>query len=137
MACRPIPTPIIEQLGTRVDACQLIKEYGEGTKEERRKYSPARIISSEKRVFHGHPDMKRVCTSIVERTNLSVRTFTRRMTRLTCAFSKKWANHAAAASLFVAHFNFCRIHRTIRCTPAMAAGVTPTLWSMADLVAAL
>lgn len=84
----------------------------------------------------GHSDHDRICTSIVERTNLSVRTHAKRMIRLTCAFSKKRENHAAAVSLFVAHFNFCRIHRSIRMTPALKAGVTDRLWTMADLVAA-
>ena len=131
------PDTIIEQLGTRIDGCQLIKEFGQAPEEERRKYSPPRIIASEKKPFHGSPDKARVCTSIVERTNLSIRTFTRRMTRLTCAFSKKWENHAAALSLFFAHFNFVRIHSSIRMTPAMKAGVTERLWTMADLVAAI
>ena len=131
------PDIVVEQLGTRVDAAQLIKEFGQAPEEERRKYSPPKIIASEKKPFHGRPARDRICTSIVERCNLSVRTFTRRMTRLTCAFSKSKANHAAAISLFVAWFNFVRIHRSIRCTPAMAAGVTAKLWTMADLVAAL
>ncbi len=85
----------------------------------------------------GCPDPKHVSTSYVERANLTIRMSVRRFTRLTNAFSKKVENHTAAFGLFSAHYNFCRIHQTLRVTPAMAAGVTERVWNVEDLVALL
>lgn len=82
------------------------------------------------------PDKNRACTSHVERQNLTIRMQMRRLTRLTNAFSKKWENLWAAYCLHFAFYNFCRIHRTLRVTPAMAAGVTGKVWDLADLMAA-
>jgi IS1 family transposase len=120
-----------------VDFAQLVKIYGADAAEGEKRYSPAVCIGCERTAVTGQPDPKHVSTSYVERSNLTVRMSVRRFTRLTNAFSKKLRNHAAAVALFTAHYNFCRIHQTLRCTPAMAAGVTPHLWSIADLVGLL
>jgi hypothetical protein len=84
----------------------------------------------------GDPDPSRICTSIVERSNLSMRTSIRRLTRLTNAFSNKWENLKSMLAIYFAYYNFCRIHSTIRCTPAMEAGVTKHVWSIRDLLTA-
>jgi IS1 family transposase len=119
-----------------VDFAQLVKVYGANPEGEKR-YSPAECIGCERIGVTGKPDPKLVSTSYVERANLTIRMSVRRFTRLTNAFSKKLRNHAAAFGLFSAHYNFCRIHKTLRVTPAMAAGVTGRVWSIEDLVALL
>jgi len=124
-----------DAFGGGVDYAMLDKHY-RSTQEEHR-YSPAECIGTEKRCIQGDPDPKHVSTSYVERSNLTIRMSLRRFTRLTNAFSKKLENHAAAIGLFHAHYNFCRIHRSLRVTPAMAAGVTSRVWEIADLVALL
>jgi hypothetical protein len=83
----------------------------------------------------GNPDRRRICTSHVERQNLSMRMGIRRFTRLTNAFSKKWENHWAAVALWFAFYNFCRVHKSIRCTPAMEAKITDHIWTVRDLLA--
>ena len=83
----------------------------------------------------GNPDPAKMCTSHVERQNLTIRMGMRRLTRLTNAFSKKWENLSAAYCLHFASYNFCRIHKTLRVTPAMEAGITATIWTLADLLA--
>jgi hypothetical protein len=112
----------------------LIKVY-RATPEGERKYSPAEVVSTEVVPVLGDPDPRRVCTSIVERQNLTMRMQMRRLTRLTNGFSKKWENHWAALCLHFAYYNFCRIHRTIRVTPAMQAGITDRVWDISDLLA--
>jgi hypothetical protein len=116
-----------------VDFAQLVKVYGANPEGEKR-YSPAECIGCERIGVTGKPDPKLVSTSYVERANLTIRMSVRRFTRLTNAFSKKLRNHCAAFGLFSAHYNFCRIHRSLRVTPAMAAGVTGRVWSIEDLV---
>lgn len=113
----------------------LIKLFGEpvGGKSERR-YSPAECTGIKKEVIQGNPDMAHVSTSYAERNNLNVRMHTRRMTRLTNAFSKKMENHAHAMALHFLYYNFVRIHKTLKTTPAMAAGVTDRLWEVADMI---
>jgi hypothetical protein len=101
------------------------------------RYSPAECLGCQKMAVQGDPDPAHVSTSYVERANLTIRMSVRRFTRLTNAFSKKVENHTAAFGLFSAHYNFVRIHQSLRVTPAMAAGVTSTVWSIADLVALL
>ena len=86
-------------------------------------------------VISGNPDEAKICTSHIERLNLTMRMQMRRLTRLTNAFSKKLENHRAAVALHFAHYNFVRLHQTIRCTPAMAAGVSRHLWTLEELVA--
>jgi len=119
----------------RVDYAQLIKEYGQDPEGQRR-YSPPTIIGQEKRYISRYPDPDRVCTSHVERNNLTMRMQCRRLTRLTNAFSKKWENLRAAMALHFAHYNLCWIHSSIRMTPAMKAGVTTSIWGIGDLLAA-
>lgn len=131
----PYPAAISWTLGQRVDYGQLIKIFGEQPKEERRKYSPARIISSKKNAVLGKPDKDRICTSHCERMNGSIRNFTKRMARLTYCFSKRWDNHRAALGLFFAHYNWCRKHRTLKgMTPAMAHGLATEVWTVRELL---
>ena len=120
--------------GGMVDYAMLVKIYGEDTKGQKR-YSPASFVSSEKRVMSGNPDIEHVSTSYVERQNLTMRMGMRRFTRLTNGFSKKIENLAHAVALHFMHYNFVRIHKTLKVTPAMAAGISNTLWSMNDVVA--
>jgi IS1 family transposase len=119
-----------------VDYAMLIKIFGapEGVGNERR-YSPAQCIGAKKQAIDGNPDVKHVSTSYVERQNLNMRMGMRRFTRLTNAFSKKLENHCHAVALYSVWYNFCRIHKTLKVAPAMAAGVTDKLWSMEDIVA--
>ena len=121
--------------GGDVDYAQLVKVYGIPNDGEKR-YSPAVCIGCESHAVTGSPDPDDINTSYVERHNLSVRMTVRRFTRLTNAFSKKIENHAAAVALGYFAYNFIKINRTLRTTPAMAAGVTNRLWDVADLVAA-
>lgn len=97
-------------------------------------YSPAECIGCEKRTVKGRPDPKHISTGYIERQNLTIRMCNRRFTRLTNAFSKKVENHAASLAIHYMHYNFVRIHQSLRVTPAMAAGVTGRLWSIEDLV---
>ncbi|HKR02418.1 MAG TPA: IS1 family transposase [Pyrinomonadaceae bacterium] len=130
------PDAVSYSLGTRVDFAQLIKVYAaspDGKGSERR-YSPAEVVSAIPSPRWGNPDPERICTSHVERQNLTMRMMIRRLTRLTNAFSKKWDNLRAALALHFAYYNFCRIHKTLRCTPAMEAGITNTIWTLKDLL---
>ena len=113
----------------------LIKVYRAGTDGEAR-YSPAEVQSVEVVPVFGQPDPERICTSIIERQNLSVRMGTRRFTRLTNAFSKKWENHWAAVACWFAFYNFSRVHKSLRVTPAMAAGIADHIWSVRELLEA-
>src|SRR6266571_40802 len=99
------------------------------------RYSPAECSGARKERIEGNPDPNHVSTSYAERQNLTMRMSIRRFTRLTNAFSKKLENHALSIALHYMHYNFCRIHKTLRITPAMAAGVTDRLWDVADIVA--
>jgi len=121
-------------LGGRTDFAQLVKIYGEMPDEHR--YSPAKVLGTKQDRQHGRPDPDRVCTSHVERNNLTIRMQMRRLTRLTNAFSKKWENLKHAYALHFAHYNFCRIHSSIRCTPAMESGITGHVWTLRELLAA-
>jgi transposase-like protein/IS1 family transposase len=112
---------------------QLIKVYRAPQDGEKR-YSPAEVQSVETVPVYGQPDPERICTSIVERSNLSLRMGVRRFTRLTNAFSKKWENHAAAIMVWFGFYNFCRVHRSLRVTPAMAAGIADHVWSVRELL---
>ncbi len=114
---------------------QLIKVYRAASEGEAR-YSPAEVASVETVPVFGQPDPERICTSIVERNNLSTRMGVRRFTRLTNAFSKKWENHWAAVACWFAFYNFCRVHRSLRITPAMAAGISDHVWSVRELLEA-
>ncbi len=114
---------------------QLIKVYRTSQDGEKR-YSPAEVQSTKVVTIIGQPDPERVCTSIIERSNLSLRMGMRRFTRLTNAFSKKWENHAAAVMLWYCWYNFGRVHKSLRVTPAMAAGIADHVWSVRDLLEA-
>jgi IS1 family transposase len=122
--------------GGDVDYAQLIKLYGgaTGSKGHEKKYSPAECTGIKKRAVEGNPDMAHVSTSYVERQNLSMRMGMRRFTRLTNGFSKKLENHLHMLSLYFVHYNFVRIHKTLKVTPAMAAGVSKTLHDMEWIV---
>jgi len=120
--------------GIDVDYAQLVKTYGASPESAKGRYSPAECTGAHKVRIEGRPDMAHVSTSYVERQNLTMRMAMRRFTRLTNAFSKKREHHAYAVSLHFFHYNFIRIHKTLRVTPAMAAGVTESLYGMADLV---
>ncbi len=130
----PYRSAIVNTLVDRVDFAQLIKVYRAPSEGEGR-YSPADIAATEVVPVCGNPDPKRICTSIVERQNLTIRMQMRRSTRLTNAFSKKWDNLWAAYCLHFAHYNFCRLHRSIRVTPAMEAGIADRVWEIAELLA--
>lgn len=119
--------------GANVDYAQIVKSYeaesiGEG------RYSPPRVVSVSRRPRIGNPDIRHISTSYVERSNLLMRMSMRRLTRLTDAFSRKRENFEAAVALYFAHYNFCRIHKSLRTTPAMAAGITDRLWSLSELL---
>ena len=128
-------TAVADALGDRCSFVQLIKIY-RATPEGERRYSPAEVAAVEVVPVMGHPDPKRICTSIVERSNLSLRMGVRRFTRLTNAFSKKWENHWAAVALWFAYYNFCRVHRSLRVTPAMEAGISDHVWTVRELLEA-
>lgn len=123
-----------DAFGDDIDYAMLVKLYGEASEGQRR-YSPAQCVGARKDSITGKPDQAHVSTSYVERSNLTMRMHMRRFTRLTNAFSKKIENHAHAVALHVMFYNFVRIHKTLKVTPAMAAGVTDRLWSMEDIVA--
>jgi IS1 family transposase len=132
---RPYLEAIEGAFGSEVDYSQLHKIYGATSVEDFRRYSPARCIGCEMKPVSGNSDPKHVSTSFVERQNWTVRTTMRRYTRLSNGFSRKLENHAAATALNYFAYNFIKIHRTLRMSPAMAAGVTDRLWDVADLVA--
>ena len=123
-----------DAFGCEVDYPQLIKLYGTPPEGERR-YSPVECIGARPSPVMGNPDPDHISTSYVERQNLTMRMHMRRFTRLTNAFSKKVENHMYAVALHFMHYNFVRIHKTLRVTPAMEAGVTERLWEMSDIVA--
>ena len=124
--------------GQDIDYAMLQKLYGgSSSKTAEVRYSPAECVGCKKDPRIGEPDMKHVSTSYVERQNLTMRMGMRRYTRLTNAFSKKIENHIATLAIFYMHYNFVRIHQTLRVTPAMAANVSDRLWAVEDLVALL
>lgn len=124
-----------DAFGIDVDFAQLVKIYGDApsTKGEAR-YSPAQIVTARPTRIAGAPDPAHISTSMVERHNLTIRMSLRRFTRLTNAFSKKLENHVNALAVDIVHYNFIRIHKTLRISPAMAAGLTDQLWDWEDIV---
>jgi IS1 family transposase len=127
---------VIHSLGMhQIDFAQIIKIYGRDVENETR-YSPAECIGFKLQPIHGQPDMSKVATSRIERMNLNTRMENRRFTRLSNAASKEWSNHHASLALYFAYYNFCRMHRTLRCTPAMAQGITKSIWTLKDLLLA-
>ena len=123
-----------EAFGADIDYGMLVKLYGPETSGQghERKYSPSECVGARKDTITGNPDPRHVSTSYTERANLTMRMSMRRFTRLTNAFSKKLQNHEYLYALW---YNFVRIHKTLRVTPAMAAGIADRLWSMEDVVA--
>lgn len=127
----------VEQaFGADVDYAMLTKLYGSDPEGQKR-YSPSQYIGSKVSSIQGTPDIRHISTSYVERMNLTIRMGQRRYTRLTNAFSKKISNHNYSLAIFLFYYNFVRIHRSLRVTPAMAANVTGRLWSIKDMVALL
>jgi IS1 family transposase len=122
-----------DAFGSDIDYAMLVKIYGEVAAPAGR-YSPAECIGAEKHRVEGKLDPKHISTSYVERQNLTMRMQMRRFTRLTNAFSKKAENHYHMVCLYTVWYNFVKMHKTLRCSPAMAAGVSQTLWSMDDIV---
>ena len=135
-AFTPYPSAIEEAFGSDCQFGTIDKKYtsDRGAVEAWRRYSPARVIAVERKVVVGFPVT--ISTSYIERQNLTLRMQQRRFTRLTNAFSKKLENHIAAVSLYVAHYNFCRVHEAHRVTPAMQLGITDHVWSIGELVEA-
>jgi len=120
-------------LGTRVDFAQLVKVYA-AQREREQRYSPAEVVETIRLIQIGDPAQHRICTSHIERQNLNVRMAMRRMTRLTNGFSRKWENLKAAYALYFAYYNFCRVHSSLRVTPAMESGITDHVWSLRELL---
>jgi IS1 family transposase len=124
---------IDQAFDSNVDYAQVVKSY-EAEPAGSGRYSPPKVTEVEKTAVIGSPNLEAASTSYVERQNLTIRMSNRRMTRLTNAFSKKLENHKAAMALHFAHYNLCRVHRSLRVTPAMAAGVTDHVWSVEELL---
>ncbi len=119
--------------GADIDYAMLVKLYGASGDNPESRYSPATCIGCRTGVLSGHPDPKHISTSFVERQNLSMRMGMRRFTRLTNGFSKKLENHGHQVALYFMHYNFCRIHKTLRVTPAMEAGLADHPWTLEEL----
>jgi hypothetical protein len=128
--CARKPRPAADPRRDQRQVCQT----GALAIEAKRRYSPAQVVSVSTAKVIGNP--RHISTSYVERQNLTLRMTQRRFTRLTSGFSKKLENHCAAASLYVAHYNVCRVHRALRVTPAMQVGVTSHIWTIRELVEA-
>src|ERR1700720_751489 len=126
-----------DTFGADIDYAMLVKLYGASNDSPESRYSPATCIGCRTGVLAGNPDPKHISTSFVERQNLSMRMGMRRFTRLTNGFSKKLENHGHMIALYFMHYNFCKIHQTLRVTPAMEAGIANHVWSVEELVALL
>jgi IS1 family transposase len=129
-------TAVEEAFSSEIDFAQLAKIYGQ-QREGAVRYSPAKFIAARREVIRGNPDPKHISTSYVERQNLTMRMSMRRFTRLTNGFSKKVENHAHAVALHFVHYNFARVHGTLRVTPAMAAGLADHVWSLEEVIGLL
>ena len=123
-----------DAFGADIDYAMLVKIYGASSENPDSRYSPATCIGCRTGVLAGSPDPDHISTSFVERSNLSMRMGMRRFTRLTNAFSKKLENHGHMVALYFMHYNFCRVHKTLRVTPAMEAGLTHHVWSLGELI---
>ena len=132
---KPYLDAVEDAFGADIDYSVLMKIYGTAPESAKGRYSPAECVGTQRLRVEGRPDPKHVSTSYVERQNLTMRMHMRRFTRLTNAFSKKVENHAYAVALHFVFYNFVRIHRTLRVTPAMEARLTDRLWEMRDIVA--
>jgi IS1 family transposase len=132
-AFRPYVDAVERAFGADVDYAQIVKNYAPENA-GRGRYSPPVVVGVEKVEIAGRPNWFKVCTSYVERHNLTIRMQLRRFTRLTNGFSKKLANLKAMVALYICYYNFCRIHSSLRVTPAMAAGVTDRVWNLNELI---
>jgi IS1 family transposase len=130
------PDAIERGFGAAVDYGQIVKTYSSSPLYPEGKYSPPKVVAVIKTVVFGQPDSQKISMSYVERQNLTLRMHCRRLTRLTNAFSKKLENFKAAVALHFAYYNLVKIHRSLRMTPAMAAGVSQTIWTTKDLIQA-
>jgi IS1 family transposase len=135
-AHKPYLKAVEEAFGGDADYAQLHKVFGASDEPEHR-YSPASCIGCDMKVVSGDPDPAHVSTSYVERQNLTMRMSMRRFTRLTNGFSKKLENHGHAVALYFLHYNFCRVHKTLRVTPAMEAGLADHVWTLEELISLL
>jgi IS1 family transposase len=126
-----------DAFGADIDYAMLVKIYGASNDSPESRYSPATCIGCRTGVLAGNPDPKHISTSFVERQNLSMRMGMRRFTRLTNGFSKKLENHGHAVALYFMHYNYCRIHKSLRVTPAMEAGLADHVWSIEELMGLL
>jgi IS1 family transposase len=133
---KPYLEAVTDSFGSQIDFAQLVKLYGKegSTANAEKKYSPAECIGCKKTVVSGNPDPEHISTSFVERQNLTMRMHMRRFTRLTNGFSKKIENHCYAIALHFVYYNFVKQHKTLRITPAMAAGITKRFMSIEDIV---
>lgn len=129
-------TAVEQAFASEIDYAQLVKIYG-APREGAVRYSPAKLLQTEKEVIRGNPDPRHISTSFVERQNLTMRMSMRRFTRLTNGFSKKAENHAHAVAVHFLHYNFARVHKTLRCTPAMEAGLSDHVWSLEEVIGLL
>jgi 3-methyladenine DNA glycosylase/8-oxoguanine DNA glycosylase len=136
-AYKPYLEAVEGAFGLDCDYAQLHKVYGAPSDEDQRRYSPATCIGCDMKTVIGNPDPKHVSTSFVERQNLTMRMSMRRFTRLTNGFSKKIDNLRHAVALHFMYYNFCRVHQTLRVTPAMEAGIADHVWTIEELVSLL
>ena len=131
----PAYADAVEQaFGAEIDYAQIVKEYSSPSREDQRKDSPATLVAGYKSAITGDPNPSRVCTSYIERANLTVRTHCKRLARLTIAFSKKLENFKSAIALHLVYYNFVKTHGSLRCTPAMEAGIEKSAWTVSDLL---
>jgi len=126
-------TAVEDNFGSAIDYAMLVKLYGSDAGHDT-KYSPAECIGCREVIVSGNPDPEHISTSYIERQNLTMRMQMRRFTRLTNGFSKKIENHIASIAIHYMHYNFCRVHQTLRVTPAMEAGIADHVWSIEELV---
>jgi IS1 family transposase len=129
---KPYLEAVEDSFGADIDYAMLVKIYAASQEETR--YSPAECVGCERKKITWNPNPADISTSYIERSNLTLRMGIRRFTRLTNAFSKKIENHAAAVGLYLMHYNFCRVHQTLRVTPAMEAGLTGHIWSTIEML---
>jgi IS1 family transposase len=131
---RPYLHAVEEAFGADIDFAQLVKIYGNAPEGSEVRYSPAQCMGARRAVISGKPDYNHVSTSMVERQNLTMRMSMRRFTRLTNGFSKKVENHEHSVAIHYMHYNFGRIHQSLRVTPAMEAGIADHVWSLEEIV---
>jgi IS1 family transposase len=134
---RPYLLAVEDAFGADIDFSMLIKLYGRETGKGETRYSPPVCIGARRRRIIGNPDRNLISTSFVERQNLTLRMTNRRFTRLTNAFSKKIENHKHMMAIYAMNYNFCRIHQTLRVTPAMEAGITDHVWNLEEIAGLL